>query len=481
LLCAVGAFALLRVAAAVADTPYKLELPRGFPPPNIPADNPLTWERIELGRLLFYDTRLSLNQTYSCASCHDQSTAFTDGLARSIGSTDQVHPRSAMSLANMAYAGTFTWADKHTPTLEEQMLVPLFTETPIVELGLGGQEDELFRRLQADARYRRMFSEAFPGDTDLWTLSTLTRAIASFERILVSGNSAYDRYVFGDDHSMSDSAQRGEVLFGDERHECFHCHAGFTFTTSVDAEGKVIEREFHNNALYNLSCASQGLPNLDLLQCRPQSTPGPGTPMPTPSPTCVPGRGCHRCDGEGPQTIGCYPADNTGLYSRTGNSADMGRFKAPTLRNVSLTAPYMHDGSIATLAEVVDHYAAGGRRITDGPYAGDGSTSPAANQFVKGFALSDRDRDDLVNFMLALTDDEFVTNPRLSDPFTAVSCPGDCDLDGEVEVNELITAFNVSRGTASLAVCLVNDPNGDGAVTVDELIRAIGSALNGCG
>jgi hypothetical protein len=244
----------------------------------------------------------------------------------------------------------------------------------------------------------------------------------------------------------------------------------------------VAERQFHNNALYNLNCADQGLPDLELPQCSgtPPPTPGPGTPVPTPTATCAPGGACHRCDGEGPQAMGCYPAENTGLYARTGDTADMGRFKAPTLRNIAVTGPYMHDGSIATLEEVIDHYARGGRLIADGPFAGDGSQSPSATQFMSGFTLTEREKTDLLSFLLSLTDDEFLANPRFSDPFAAVRCAGDCDLDGTVVVNELVTAINASLDTGPLALCLVADPNGNGSVTIDEAVRAINAALSSC-
>jgi hypothetical protein len=190
-------------------------------------------------------------------------------------------------------------------------------------------------------------------------------------------------------------------------------------------------------------------------------------------------RGCH-CEGSGPQQMGCYPPPNTGKYAITHKAEDMGAFKAPTLRNVALTAPYMHDGSIATLEDVVDHYAAGGRTIAEGPDAGVGSDSPSKGLFVRGFPLTAQEKADLVEFLKSLTDDEFVTNPHFSDPFQAVRCAGDCNLDGTIDVSELITSINVSLDSASLALCVVGDPNGDGAVTVDELIRAIGGALNGC-
>lgn len=472
----VAASTLLIGTAGRGDTPYELQLPRGLPMPRIPADNPLTWEKVELGRLLFYDTRLSRDENQSCSSCHQQAKGFTDGRARAVGSTGEIHPRSAMSLTNIAYAGSLGWADRSAPSLEVQILTPLFDQGPTVELGMQGREDELFRRLQADARYRRMFAEAFPGDPpDLVSIRTITQAIASFERTLLSGNSAFDRYTFGDDSAMSQSALRGEALFGDERHECFHCHpsAGGFFTASVDFEAlPFAEIQFFNNALYNLNCAAEALPDLELLQCQ--------SPPPTPLP-CDPERGCHRCDGMGPQPMGCYPADNTGRYEHSRDTADMGRFKPVTLRNIAVTGPYMHDGTIATLDEVIDHYAAGGRTLADGPHAGSvGATSPVADQFMNGFALTARDKTDLLTFLAALTDEEFLANPRFSDPFAPVTCPGDCNFDRVVAVNELVTTVGISLDSTSLALCLVSDPGADGTVTVDELVRAIGSALDGC-
>ncbi len=466
--------ALSSAAVVRADTPYELTLPRGFPSPEIPADNALTWEKIELGRFLFYDTRLSGNQTYACATCHQQDKAFTDGRSQAVGSTGEPHPRSAMSLTNIAYAATLAWANSTLFTLENQALIPMFGEHP-VELGLAGKETELLDRLRADARYQRMFGEAFPGADDRVNLATITRAISAFERTLLSGNSAYDTYVFGlDDDAISDSAKRGETLFFDERHECFHCHAGFNLTTSVDQAGQVAQRPFHNTALYNVRCSDFGLPKLQLPWC--DAPPAPDLCMLQSAQQPL---GCH-CEGTGPQDSGCYPTPNTGVYEITHKSEDMGRFKAPTLRNIAVTAPYMHDGSIATLEDVLDHYAAGGRAIGDGPYAGIGSESPSKGAFVRGFAMSDRDKADIVEFLKSLTDESFLTNPRFADPFQPVACPGDCNLDGRIDVNELITSINISLGASSLALCVVSDPSADGTVTIDELLRAIGGALNGC-
>jgi len=467
-LLGVALAALTAPTLALADTPFDLTLPRGFPPPEIPEDNPLTWEKIELGRFLFYDTRLSGNGAQSCAHCHQQALAFTDGRAQAEGSTHEIHPRGSMSLANVAYASTMAWANPSPPhTLEHQMLTPMFGTEP-VELGLSGKEEELFARLRADPRYQRLFAEAFPDDADPVNLASITRSIASFERILLSGRSPYDRYRYGeDDDAISSAAKRGESLFFDEppsliKRECNHCHGGFNFTASIDHQNQVAERPFRNNALYNLRCADVGLPPLELTQC---STDPPSSPL---------------CEGSGPQAMGCYPPPNTGKYASTDEDNDMGRFKAPTLRNIGVTAPYMHDGSIATLEEVIDHYAAGGRTLTDGPYAGDGSANPNKGGFLAGFELSERDKTDLIEFLKSLTDDEFLNNPRFANPFGPVSCPSDCNFDGAVEVSELITSINTSLGTSSLALCVVGDPNGDGAVNIDELLRAIRGALNGC-
>jgi len=420
-------------STASAELPWPFQIPRGFPTPKVPEDNPLTTEKWALGRFLFYDPRLSGNQTQSCASCHQQERAFTDGLPRAVGSTGEVHPRSAMSLANVAYATALGWANPLLNTLEKQALVPMFNERP-VELGLTGQEEELFARLRADIRYQRLFAEAFPEDPEPVNLGNIVRAIATFERAMLSGNSPYDRYVQGvDDKAISDSAFSGGRLFFSERLECFHCHGGFNFTASVTHQGNPFdETSFQNNGLYNI-------------------------------------------DGRG-----SYPPDNTGLFEITGIPEDMGRFKAPTLRNLSFTAPYMHDGSIATLEEVIDHYAAGGRTIHSGPYAGDGSKNPYKSNFVRGFQLTEQEREDLLAFLRSLDDEDFLRNPILSDPFSVWPCRADCDYDGTVNVTEIVRAVAIALGTASLAQCLPADASGDGEVSVDELLQGVTVLLGDC-
>jgi cytochrome c peroxidase len=328
---------------------------------------------VELGRYLFYDQRLSVNQTFSCASCHDQKRAFTDGRAQAIGVTGERHPRGSMSLANIAYNPVLTWANPTQRRLETQALVPMFGETP-VELGLSGMERVMFERLRAEPTYQRLFPRAFPGDADPFTLANVTRAIASFERTMISGRSPYDRYRSGEaPQAISPSARRGEELFFGETTECFHCHGGFNFTETVDFVGKgFAEIEFHNTGLYNL-------------------------------------------DGRG-----AYPASNRGVMAVTDDPEDMGKFKAPTLRNIAVTAPYMHDGSVPTLDAVLNHYAAGGRTTEGGPNAGIGFLNPLKSGFVKGFTLTSAERRDLLAFLESLTDDVFLEDPRFQNPWGSV-------------------------------------------------------------
>ncbi|HTP32994.1 MAG TPA: di-heme enzyme [Candidatus Acidoferrales bacterium] len=350
--------------------PYEWSLPPGFPLPNVPADNPMTAEKVELGRYLFYDKRLSLNQTQACATCHRQEKAFSDGRARGLGSTGELHPRGPMSLVNVAYSPVLTWANPLVRTLEGQALVPLFGENP-VELGMAGKEDVLIGRLKSDARYRKLFAAAFPSQADPFTIRSVTQAIASFERTILSGDSPYDHYRNGDDPAaISESAKRGEALFFSERLECFHCHGGFNFTGTVDYLDKgFAEVEFHNTGLYNVNGKYS------------------------------------------------YPPPNLGLYDFTHQEEDVGKFKAPTLRNIAVTAPYMHDGSIRTLADVVSHYRTGGRTIKSGPNAGVGAENPNKSEFVKPFELSRQEEGELLAFLDALTDRTVLTDPRFSDPF----------------------------------------------------------------
>ncbi len=348
---------------------YLWNLPRGFPKPHVPAGNPMTGAKVELGRYLFYDARVSVNGKAACATCHKQELAFTDGRAVSAGATGQLHSRSAMSLVNVAYSAALTWSDPQMKNLEDQALVPMFGDHP-VELGLR-DGDGFPSILRSDPKYQTLFERAFPADNDRFTVKNATKALASFERSIISARAPYDRYHYGgDDSAVSDSAKRGEILFFNQHLSCFRCHGGFNFSDATVSGSNVRrEIEFHNTGLYNIA---GGL---------------------------------------------SYPAPNVGAYEHSKNAADIGKFKAPTLRNIAVTAPYMHDGSIATLEGVLDHYAAGGRTIDSGPNAGRGHDNPNKDRLIGGFLLSRQDRADLIAFLESLTDEAVLHDPRFANPW----------------------------------------------------------------
>lgn len=357
-------------ASALVPVSFDIGLPDWAPPPLEPSTNRLNAAKAELGRRLFYDVRLSSTQTKSCATCHEQKLAFTDGLAVSPGVTGQHTPRNSMSLANVAYAPVLTWSNPLLHSLEQQAPVPLLGQDP-VELGMAGLDDDLKQRLAAEPVYRDLFPKAFPELNGEISLATVVRALSAFQRTIISMDAPYDRYRYkGDVDAVSEAAIRGEALFFSEKFECHHCHNNFNMNDNViHARAPHPEIAFHNTGLYNI-------------------------------------------DGKGG-----YPKGNTGIAELTERPEDMGRFKAPSLRNVEVTAPYMHDGSIATLEDVIDHYAAGGRTISYGPYAGVGRDNPLKSSFVPGFEVTGQEKADLIAFLKSLTDENFLNNPRYSDPW----------------------------------------------------------------
>jgi cytochrome c peroxidase len=245
-------------------------------------------------------------------------------------------------------------------------------------MGMGGREDDIVELLRRDGFYRQAFPQAFPRDADPYSLLNLLRATASFVRSIVSFDSPYDRFLRGDSTAMSKEALRGMGLFFSERLECFHCHGGYQFTdSSTHATATVESVGYHNNGLYNV-------------------------------------------DGNG-----AYPSDNPGLYEITGQRRDMGRFKAPSLRNIAVTAPYMHDGRIETLEDVLRPYEAGGRYTEEGTLRGVGRRNTYKSTFIKGFSLSDEERAEVLAFRQSLTDRSILQNPHFGDPFGSVpASPG---------------------------------------------------------
>ncbi|MDD2452174.1 MAG: di-heme enzyme [Sulfurovum sp.] len=349
---------------------FAWDLPEGIYPPRVPADNPMTQEKVELGRYLFYDKKLSANQTQSCSSCHLQKAAFADHNRVGIGSTGVHALRNPNSLTNTGYYTSYSWANPALGTLERFIIMPITGDDPI-ELGVVPEmEDEVLARFDNNETYQKMFKAAFPEAENPITLEYIVKALASFNRTLNSFNSPYDQYLRGDADALNASQKRGLALFMGEKAECFHCHEGIHFSDSTANEKSFsVNQFFHNIGLYNIG-------------------------------------------GDG-----SYPEGNQGLYETTMLEQDKGRFKAPSLRNIELTAPYMHDGSMATLEEVIELHSNGGRVITEGPYAGDGTQNPYSSDFIVPKNFTEQEKEDLVAFLRSLTDTEFVTNPKISDPF----------------------------------------------------------------
>ncbi|WP_182025725.1 methanobactin export MATE transporter MbnM [Vibrio rotiferianus] len=336
-----------------------------LPSPKEPADNPATEEKFQLGRHLFYDKKLSGNQTMSCESCHQQALAFSDGVKVPTGSTGEVLHRNSQTLTNIAYNASYTWANPILKEIEQQLVIPLFGEFP-VEMGINdANREEILNRFRRETAYQNMFNAAFPNQQNAVTFPNVIKALAVFNRALISKDSDFDR------GTMSSSAMRGQDLFNSEKMECFHCHNGFNFSDSTLHDDSVfVSRPFFNTGLYNI-------------------------------------------DGKG-----SYPIADNGLFTVTQDPKDKGKFRPPTLRNIAYTAPYMHDGSIATLGEVLDFYANGGRNITSGDHQGDGRKNPNKSEFVKGFTLSAQEKQDMLMFFHALSDETFISNPRYANPFT---------------------------------------------------------------
>jgi cytochrome c peroxidase len=302
---------------------YAWVLPRGFPIPAVPADNRMSDAKVALGRRLFFETKLSITGTYSCASCHEPARSFTDGRALAQGATGQPTANGAMALVNIAYNVSYGWSKPNVQSLEAQMLEPLLNEHP-VELGMKGHETEIAARLSADPTYEPAFLAAFPDSAGKATLDRVVKAIATFERTLISGRSPFDRYVFGGDHAaLSAEAKAGMALFYSTRLGCSACHSGFNFSGNWrDAQGATGAATFANNGT---------------------------STMP---------------------------------------------LRVPTLRNISVTSPYMHDGRFSTLEAVVAHYEQAGRI----------GTEPR----LRSFELDASERAALVAFLQSLTDPEFV-------------------------------------------------------------------------
>jgi cytochrome c peroxidase len=301
-----------------------IKIPLGFPELEFPEDNAFTYERWSLGKSLFFDPILSRDSSISCSNCHMPELAFTDGLAKAKGVDERIGRRNSPGLANIAYHPYFT-REGGVPSLEMQILVPI-QEHDEFDFNIVLIAD----RLNSSDNYRQLSQAAYQRLPDPYVI---TRALANFERSLLSGNSRYDKYLNGE-ISLTASEIKGMQLFNSERLACSKCHSGFDFS----------DYGFKNNGLYT-----------------------------------------------------AY--EDLGRYRLTGDSMDLAMFKTPGLRNVELTAPYMHDGSFNSLEDIILHYSSGGKEHKN--------KSPLIN----GFEITEQEMKDLISFLNTLTDYEFIENP----------------------------------------------------------------------
>lgn len=348
---------------------WSWNLPKGFAPPVVPPHNPMNSAKVELGRHLFYDVRLSGNGTLSCAGCHAPDRAFSDNRSLARGSTGDVHPRNSQGLVNVAYSTTFNWAHPHVLSLEDQARTPIFGTSPI-EMGVNDtNRDSVLQRLKNDTGYPPRFLAAFPDEAVPLQWENVIKAIAAFNRTLISANSRYDQWQAGE-ATLTTTEARGERLFFGDRALCSRCHGGPNFNQPLANNASTATQPlFYNMGLFNIGGS------------------------------------------------GAYPEPNRGVFEFSGKSEDMGRFRSPSLRNAELTAPYLHDGSAPTLEAVVAIHAAGGRDVGNGPYAGDGRLNPFKDPLINQIRIDVADQTDLVAFLKTLTDASVATNPRFANPF----------------------------------------------------------------
>lgn len=345
-------------------TTYTVVAPNGLPPMEIPADNPMTEEGIRLGRHLFYDPILSLDSTISCASCHKQEKAFTDGTALSTGIDGLVGKRSSMSLINVGYnwvrsrAHNFMW-DGRFATLEE-----LTIKGPIVDpVEMANTLENLEASLQKHPTYPDMFRAAFGIDNSQEIKAEMVgKALAQFQRTLNSANSMYDQDVWVPGVFMNTQATIGRDMFQGDANgglpnvkdaECGHCHS---FSTQ---KALFARNEFSNNGLDSVTSLTDFL--------------------------------------------------DYGFGGATNNAPDNGMFREVSLRNIALTAPYMHDGRFQTLEEVLDHYVSG---VHPAPNLASELTTSTSLPY-----LTQTDKEDIIAFLHALTDTSYIHKEEWSNPF----------------------------------------------------------------
>lgn len=346
------------------------EPPLGLPPVPVPEDNPITPAKVALGEKLFNDTRLSVTNTISCATCHDANKAFTDGpLSVSKGINDLEGTRNAPTVVNAAYMELQFW-DGREPDLERQAHGPFINP---VEMGMADHSAVVEGVRSAASEYAPMFQEAFGVPIGEVTIDHIGKAIATFERTQIAANSPFDKWRYGGEESaISESAKRGFEVFRNEG-RCVSCHTvSQTYALFTDSRFHNLNVSFDkisdsvDRLTTSFNDAQYDAQELDAV------------------------------------LLADVELSELGRFAITGELTDIGAFKTPTLRNVAMTAPYMHDGSIATLEEVVTFYNLGGRLEEEAPI----------NDFqsggIKPLELTDQQQADLLAFLESLTSPAFV-------------------------------------------------------------------------
>lgn len=327
-------------------TAYNLEIPDYFPSFRNPEDNPLTIDGVKLGQHLFYDPILSLDSTVSCASCHHPEKAFTDGLGVSKGVDDLEGTRSSMSVVNAAYAFNGLFWDGRSLSLEEQAIEPVENPVELVE-----DWENVEGKLRRSPMYQELFRKAFgvQFNTDI-TRDLAAKSLSQFQRIIISANSKFDRVEYSNNAAYTNEELDGRDMFFDADPltpdaECAHCHSGALLTT----------QKYFNNGIEQVA---------DLVS---------------------------------------FPDKGRGEVS--GILFENGKFRAPSLRNIELTAPYMHDGRFKTLEEVLDHYNSGGH------------FSENLDPLIMPLGLNEIQKGNIIKFLKTMTDTSYLSNELIIDPF----------------------------------------------------------------
>lgn len=327
-------------------SPYDLEIPDYFPSFQNPEDNPLTIDGIKLGQHLFYDPILSLDSTVSCASCHHPDKAFTDGLAVSKGVDNLEGSRSSMSIVNAAYAFNGLFWDGRSLSLEDQAIEPVENPLELIE-----DWENVEEKLRRNPTYHVLFRKAFGIKTNTEiTRDLAAKSLSQFQRIIISSNSKFDRVEYSNNAAYTNEELDGRDMFFDADPltpdaECAHCHSGALLSS----------QKYFNNGIEQVADLSS------------------------------------------------FPDNGRGDVS--GILFENGKFRAPSLRNIALTAPYMHDGRFKTLEEVLDHYNSGGH------------FSENLDPLIMPLGLNEKQKDNIIQFLKTMTDTSYLSNELIIDPF----------------------------------------------------------------